>query len=156
MAMECCCPHCSQVLAQALGDLQLTGQPDTLAQGQLTVSGDVNSCPGLAIHPSFCVPHPEVANQCPIVLSSPCVWHVALGPRQGSRPAPFSKGQEALGSRLMGGGRDTVPFTNTFNICGSLLCPHCLLGTLKGIKAPAIPLKSCADTRNTGTRGFRE
>lgn len=138
MALGCCGPHCSQVLAQALGDLQLTDQADTLAQGQLTVSGDVNSCPGLAIHPSFCVPHPEVANQCPIVLSSPCVWHLALGPGQGSRPAHFSKGQEALGSRLRGGGRGTAPFINIFDICGSLLLP----GDPQRNQGPAVSLES--------------
>lgn len=56
-------PTCSQGLAQALGDLQLTAQPDTLAQGQLTVPGDVNSCPGLAIHPSF---HASLTQKWPI------------------------------------------------------------------------------------------
>lgn len=98
-----------------------------------------------------------MANQYLIELSSPCVWHLALGSRLGSGPAVFSLDQEALGSRLVGGGRDTVPFTNVLSIIyESLLCLHCLMGTLKGIKAPPISLERQADMKDRRTRRARK
>lgn len=98
-----------------------------------------------------------MANQYPEELSSPCVWHLARGPRLGSGPAVFSLGQEALGSRLRGGGRDTVPLTNVLGIIyESLLCLHCPLGTLKGSKAPPVSLERQADIKERRTRRARE
>lgn len=57
----------------------------------------------------------------------------------------------------MGGGRDTVPLSNVLSIIYEpLLGLHCLLGTLKGIKAPPISLERQADMKDRRTRQARE
>lgn len=36
------------------------------------------------------------------------------------------------------------------------MCPHCLLGILKGIKAPPVSLESWTDMRDIGTGGLEK
>lgn len=59
--------------------------------------------------------------------------------------------EEALGSRLMGGGKGTVPFTDILSIICVLTASW---GTLKGMKAPPVSLENWEDMRAIGTGGL--
>lgn len=85
-------PTLPQVLAQALGGLQLMSQPDSLAQGQLTVPGDVNNCPGLAVHPFL---HVFLTQKWPIGAEQCCP-----PPVSGIWPLVPGRGQDLLTSLM--------------------------------------------------------
>lgn len=108
-------------------------QPDSLAQGQLTVPGDVNNCPGLAVHPFL---HVFLTHKWPISAEQCCpppvsgIWSLVPGRGQDLLTFLMASKVWALDSCVgagvvqgSSGGGGAVPFTNTLSVArGALLC----------------------------------